>query len=276
MGVDGSDASEVAFQTVLNGLRRPEDSIVVGNIHDTRKDFLPYNLKPTYIRETYTCKLLTLGDKGVFASRQFTPAPEDGKTTKTELWSMAEDQNATVIVTGMHGRKGPKSDPTVAGTTVRFLADNASFPIVIVKDLIVRQKKSEGKYRFGVCFDTSSRSKNALRTVLAMMRPDDALTCIVVKEPAINENTVDSSINSICAEFNVSHQRIKRLERQPGESIYKCIKNYLIFESHEGNYIDFVAVGNNGANHNSNSDTTLGSVADAVIRAQRMNVIFCP
>jgi hypothetical protein len=58
VGIDGSDASERAFQVVMNGLRRKEDSIVCGNIHDSRKDFLPFNLKPTYIREIYTCKLL--------------------------------------------------------------------------------------------------------------------------------------------------------------------------------------------------------------------------
>jgi hypothetical protein len=71
VGVDGSDASEDAFQVVMNGLRRKEDTIVAGNIHDSRKDFLPYNMKPTYIREVYSCKLLTIGEKGKFASTEF-------------------------------------------------------------------------------------------------------------------------------------------------------------------------------------------------------------
>lgn len=85
----------------------------------------------------------------------------------------------------MHGRKGPKADPTIAGTTVKFLAENSDFPIIIVKDPRVRQIKKEGKYRFGVCFDTSDRSKNCLRQVLSMMRPDDHLVVITVKENAI-------------------------------------------------------------------------------------------
>jgi len=46
VGVDGSDASEDAFQIVLNGLRRKDDHLIAGSIHDLRKDFLPFNLKP--------------------------------------------------------------------------------------------------------------------------------------------------------------------------------------------------------------------------------------
>ena len=158
-----------------------------------------------------------------------------------------------------------------------YLAENSDFPIVIIKDPIVRQKKKDGKYRFGVCFDSSFRSKAALRQVLSMMRPDDFITCIVVKEDGIKLTTVESSIASICAEFNVTHQRVKVLEREDhSQSVYKCIKNYLILESHEGNYIDFIACGNNGVNFAKKAHGTLGAVANAIVRAPMMNVIFCP
>ena len=58
--------------------------------------------------------------------------------------------------------------------------------------------------------------------------------------------------------------------------MYKCIKNYLVYESNQDNYIDFVAVGNVGVNALKNKGTTLGSVADMIVRAPKMNVIFCP
>ena len=42
-------------------------------------------------------------------------------------------------------------------------------------------------------------------------------------------------------------------------------------------YIDFVAVGNQGMNFSSKNDEKyLGSVANAVLRAKRMNCIFVP
>ena len=61
VGVDGSDASEDAYQVVMRGLRRKTDKMIVGHVHDQRKDFLPFNMKPNYIREVYSCKLLKIG-----------------------------------------------------------------------------------------------------------------------------------------------------------------------------------------------------------------------
>lgn len=109
-----------------------------------------------------------------------------------------------------------------------------------------------------------------------MMQPDDHLVCITVKEEKIKLDTVESDINSICAEYNVPNPRIKTLERDMTTTVYKTIKNYLVAESREDNYVDFVAVGNTGVNYMKNPDTTLGSCADMVVRAPKMNVIFCP
>ena len=89
VGVDGSDASEDAFQVVLNGLRRKEDTLIAANVHDARKDFLPYNLEPAYIREVYSCKVMTLGEKGKYVSAAFEGGSEE-KTTKSELWDLAK------------------------------------------------------------------------------------------------------------------------------------------------------------------------------------------
>ena len=90
VGIDGSSASEDAFQVVMNGLRRPQDKITAAHVHDSRKDFLPYNMKPNYIREVYTCKLMVLGDKGQYAAKEFVGGGED--TTKSKLMELAEEQ----------------------------------------------------------------------------------------------------------------------------------------------------------------------------------------
>lgn len=57
-------------------------------------------------------------------------------------------------------------------------------------------------------------------------------------------------------------------------SVYKTIHHYLICESNNDNYIDFVSCGNVGMNLNKSS--TLGSVANCIVRAKNMNVIFTP
>lgn len=89
IGIDGSDASEDAFQVVMNGLRRNDDKITAAHVHDSRKDFLPWNMKPHYIREVYSCKLMILGEKGTFASKEFVGGAET--TTKSALAELAEE-----------------------------------------------------------------------------------------------------------------------------------------------------------------------------------------
>lgn len=158
----------------------------------------------------------------------------------------------------MHGRKGPKADPTVAGTTVKYLSTEAKCPIVIIKDPRTRSIKKDGKYRFGCCFDGSDRSKAALRQVLNMMRPEDNLVIITVKESNIKMELVESQCNSICAEANYSNQAYVNCERKGSETIYDAIKTYLVEESNKDNYVDFVATGNNGVNAVSRPETTLG------------------
>ena len=64
--------------------------MIAAHVHDSRKDFLPYNMKPHYIREVYSCKLMTLGDKGVFASKEFVGGGE--VTTKSELMALSTEQ----------------------------------------------------------------------------------------------------------------------------------------------------------------------------------------
>ena len=107
VGIDGSNESEDAFEVVISGLRRPQDKITAAHVHDTRKSELPYNMKPHYIKEVFSCKLMVLGDKGSYASDSF----EGGKevTTKSCLMALAKSHEATITVTGMHGRKGIKA-----------------------------------------------------------------------------------------------------------------------------------------------------------------------
>ena len=58
VAIDGSEASEEAFQVTYRGLYRSDkDHITIGHITDRRKEYLPFNLKPEYLSETYTSKI---------------------------------------------------------------------------------------------------------------------------------------------------------------------------------------------------------------------------
>jgi hypothetical protein len=70
------------------------------------------------------------------------------------------------------------------------------------------------------------------------------------------------------------------LEPKEGKSTYQLIKHHLQHEAQNDKvhgYIDFIAVGNGGMRFDStNSEHYLGSVANAVIRAKQMNILFVP
>jgi len=86
------------------------------------------------------------------------------------------------MVTGFHGRKGPKEDPTVAGTAVQYLAMNSILPVLIIKDKRIRKDQPDQKYNFGACYDGSEKSAKAVQTAIKMMGPKDRLYVIICEQ----------------------------------------------------------------------------------------------
>jgi hypothetical protein len=62
---------------------------------------------------------------------------------------------------------------------------NSNFPVLVLKDYRPRSVKPDGCFRYGVCFDTSDKSKKALDLVLNIMKTTDKLAIITVKEEGI-------------------------------------------------------------------------------------------
>ena len=84
----------------------------------------------------------------------------------------------------------------------------------------------------------------------------------------------------MAAKYNLSKVETHILDPAPDLSVYQSIKKFLKDEASDitkHGYIDFVACGNVGANFNSDNDRRmLGSVANSILRARKMNVIFVP
>lgn len=51
-------------------MREDIDHLVVGHITDKKKDYLPWNMRPNYVQDAYEAKLMELGAKGRWASRE--------------------------------------------------------------------------------------------------------------------------------------------------------------------------------------------------------------
>lgn len=88
VSVDGSHASEEAYEIVSKGIFREEcDHLVVGHITDKRKEaYLPYNFKQQYLMDSYEAKLLPFGLKARYAGREV----DLMRGTKDCLWELAE------------------------------------------------------------------------------------------------------------------------------------------------------------------------------------------
>lgn len=181
-------------------MRENLDHLIVAHISDKKKDYLPWNMKSNYIRDAYEAKIIGLGDKAHYSTVEVS----DGKSSKEELWELAEFEKATFIVVGNHGRKGPKGDETVLGTQIQYLSLNSKFPIMIIKDRKPREQKPDGCLRYGICYDGSTKSRKALSVCLGIMRPEDKMTIITVKEPLVKSDGLEGYVREEASRFGVS------------------------------------------------------------------------
>ena len=131
-------------------------------------------------------------------------------------------------------------------------------------------------YRFGVLFDGSAISIKVLEKTLSIMANGDRLTAITVVEPGINKDAVEDKVLEICSR-RANFDTVV-LHRRANQEIRDRIKDYLIEQSEDNMYVDFVCVGNRGLNvgNAAEGDNYLGRVAQAMIAMKRLNVIFVP
>ena len=112
---DGSEASVQTLETVYKGLLKEKDHINVANVWSLEKeDYLEYSLKHANIKTMTDAHLIGIKKRYAWYDHEMQP----GDTAKSLLLEMASLYKADVLVTGFHGRKGIKEDPTIMGTAV--------------------------------------------------------------------------------------------------------------------------------------------------------------
>ena len=94
---------------------------------------------------------------------------------------MAKNLNADVTVVGYHGRKGVKTDPTLMGTAVQYLAIETANPVMILKDPIDRKNKENESFTFAACIDGSAESLHSINYVAQIRSRQDKVKILVVE-----------------------------------------------------------------------------------------------
>jgi len=254
-------------------MREKKDCLVVGHVYNSKKEYLPFNMKPQYLQDMYQAKTIMLGHYAHYVDTEVNP----DLGVKITLQMLAKDNNTTIMVTGYNGVKGPKADPTIMGTNISYLSENTETPVLVIKDARRRENIPGKLYHYGVCYDGSDASKATLETALAMMKPEDRLTTITVHEPGLDDDKIESMVNEMRKKAGHSGPyKHVALDHEMTVTIYNTIKNYLKSQvPSTPDYIDWICLGNTGRGYEAHQNK-LGSLANACLRAKRMNVLFIP
>lgn len=107
------------------------------------------------------------------------------------------------------------------------------------------------------------------------MRPTDKLVALTVKDHGIDHNTTEHEVNQARKEADHTGQfECVIFEKPVADPVFTVVRDYLKNQTTAVHgYVDFVALGNVGKGLN-NDKKRLGSLADACLRAKRMNVIL--
>ena len=171
------------------------------------------------------------------------------------------------------------------------MANNPICPLLIIKDkLSLRSKKANGKLRFAVCTDGSEKSLQTIRflTRFLVLGRGDEIVAICVEHANVDAAAAKQTFKQTIAEYQVILMKYNTCQIPEGltrfvtlrienvmDTVDKTIVDFLMASASDDNYIDFVAVGNNGADFSNHSDAKyLGSVARGVITKCNLNVIF--
>jgi len=58
----------------MRDIRRDhKDCLVVGHVYNSKKEYLPFNMKPTYLQDMYQAKIIMLGHWARFVDTEVNP-----------------------------------------------------------------------------------------------------------------------------------------------------------------------------------------------------------
>jgi nucleotide-binding universal stress UspA family protein len=269
VAVDGSEVAHRAFNAALE-LMGAHDKLTVVHIADDTKDYLARDLTPAGVRETYETELvprLPEERRDVVIKHK-----KAGESSKHAMCSFVNSAAVDFFVVGMVGRKGPKADPTVLGSTADYSLRQAHCSSVIVKH---NPKKGVPEV-FVVGVDGSAAAHIAFETAVEAMNPGDKLVVLHVEDDVHGkaggrEGAHDSA--------EVEARYAKAVEAVDGASFRTVPKrdgpvSATILEAAEDALVTYLVIGVDGIGAYSRGQKAhFGSTSDRLARMARCSVI---
>jgi hypothetical protein len=173
-------------------------------------------------------------------------------------------------VVGYHGRKGPKEDPTVMGTAVQYLSVNSATPALIIKD---PKTRTEEGFCMAVCCDGSKKSMDALILLCNLRSPSDRINVIICEQGNIDSAKIKQTVSFELEERGcLAQATISILQSYAGKSTKDIIREHIM--DSKDLYIDYIFIGNKGADFSGTKEDYLGSVANEILRHTKLNTVF--
>jgi len=195
------------------------------------------------------------------------------ETAKSCLNDMARECKADITVVGYHGRKGPKADPTIMGSAVQFMSINSASPVMIIKDAKSRQTSPDGYFTLALCCDGSKKSLDALELMCKMRSGDDRIYVIICEQANIDSKKIKETVAEMLEDREcIDKADIQIIPSEPGRRSKDLIREHIC--DNKDLYIDYIFVGNKGADYSGTVDDYLGSVANEIIRHTKLNTVF--
>lgn len=277
IGVDGSEVAHLAFQTALR-LRKKEDNMDVFHISDRNKTYLPYDLEPDHIQDAYETLLVA----NVPADHRVVRVEEkkEGQSTKGAAceYVNGSDPKPDFLFVGCAGRKGPKEDPTILGTTADYSLRATHCSSVICKRLAdgfaTRPLPAAGggsrpNATFLVCVDESPNSEKAYDEAVRLAHDDgDKVVVLHVFDDERDDGT-ETTAEEVQAKYQGKGATdVQLVAKVGGKPLGVHICEYAWDQD-----MDFVVIGADGMTAYRNGRGQLGSVSDYVVKNAKCNVV---
>jgi len=143
---------------------------------------------------------------------------------------------------------------------------------MIIKDAHTREQRPDG-YVLAVCCDGSKQALKAVTMLCEVRGPKDKIQVIICEQANIDTAKIKQTVNDHLEEMNcLEYANIDILKSEYGKKVKDIIREHITV--HCSMDIDFIFVGNNGADFSGSKESYLGSVANEIIRHTRLNTVF--
>lgn len=258
-------------------MNQKQDEILVLSIADVSKTYLPKEHTPKQILDHYKNECI-----GRFPHDRFQVVVVEKHIDvdiKDQIKAQSLRHGGDYIVMGGHGRKGDQSHPYRVGKTALYITENSKVPLIMVKELFIREKNPTGGFNFLMAIDGSNLSRKIVKCAKDLARGQfDKIYLIHVFEDYTAKEATEKKLKKICAKVKCPveeyfmidvHEREKKDE--PIEEIITRFSN----ESEKPEF-DFILLGGTGHGAQKTERYFKGKVITHILEKSALNPVIIP